>query len=161
MKVIGIDPGLAATGVGMVRGSKLRVEAYSFCTITTSKDLPLPDRLYHIFNEVHKILQDVKPDLMVIEDIFSLKQYPKSGITLGKVSGVILLAGSYMNLPIMEISVKQAKQVLTGSGRADKKQLERAVRHVLNCSSPIKSSHASDALALALIGLTRRNPKLK
>ncbi len=92
---------------------------------------------------------------MVVEDVFSLEKYPKSGITLGKVTGAILLAGCEVKIPVIEIPVREAKKVLTGSGRASKVQLERAVRHFLNTDKPIKPHHASDALALALIGLFR------
>ena len=92
---------------------------------------------------------------MVVEDIFSLEKYPKSGIALGKVTGVILLAGCHEDIPIMEISVKEAKRVLTGSGNAGKSQLEESVRSRLNHPGSIKPFHASDALALAMVGLYR------
>ena len=92
---------------------------------------------------------------MVIEDVFSLQKYPKSGITLGKVTGVILLAGYQVDVPVTEVPVREAKQVLTGNGNASKIQLERAVRHLLNLPDPIRPYHASDALGLALIGLFR------
>lgn len=92
---------------------------------------------------------------MVVEDVFSLEKYPKSGITLGKVTGAILLAGCQMKMPVVEIPVREAKKVLTGNGKASKVQLERAVRHFLNTNQPIKPHHASDAMALALIGLFR------
>jgi len=92
---------------------------------------------------------------MVVEDIFSLQKYPKSGITLGKVTGVILLAGNQLDLPVIEIQVREAKQILTGNGNASKIQLESAVRHFLNLTTPIRPYHASDAIGLALIGLFR------
>ena len=92
---------------------------------------------------------------MVVEDIFSLQKYPKSGITLGKVTGVILLAGSHVNVSVTEVPVREAKQVLTGNGNASKMQLEKAVRHLLNLRDPIRPYHASDALGLSLIGLYR------
>ena len=92
---------------------------------------------------------------MIVEDIFSLRQYPKSGITLGKVTGILLLAGCRSNIPVREIPVREAKQILTGNGNADKKQLEKTVRGILNIETPIRPLHASDAMALALIGLFR------
>ena len=115
----------------------------------------MPSRLNQIFSKLLILLKDEKPDLMVIEDIFSLQKYPKSGITLGKVTGVILLAGYQVDVPVTEVPVREAKQVLTGNGNASKMQLERAVRHFLNLTTPIKPYHASDALGLALIGLFR------
>ncbi|MCG2755171.1 MAG: crossover junction endodeoxyribonuclease RuvC [Desulfobacteraceae bacterium] len=161
IKTIGIDPGLSATGIGIVRGMGLKVEGYSYGSINTSKNISLPSRLNQIFSKLLIILKDEKPDLMVVEDIFSLQKYPKSGITLGKVTGVILLAGNQLDLPVIEVQVREAKQILTGNGSASKMQLERAVRHFLNLTTPIKPYHASDAIGLALIGLFRYQDCLK
>ena len=154
-KIIGIDPGLAETGIGIVRGKGLKVDGYSYGCIHTSKNEPLPNRLDQIFSKLLSVLRDEKPDLMVVEDIFSMDKYPKSGITLGKVSGVILLAGRKIDINVTEIPVREAKQVLTGNGNASKIQLEKAVRHLLSLTAPIRPNHASDAMAMALIGLFR------
>jgi crossover junction endodeoxyribonuclease RuvC len=154
-KIIGIDPGLAATGIGVVHGFDVKVSGYSYGGIYTSKDMPLPQRLDLIYSKLTEVLQNQKPDLMVVEDVFSLEKYPKSGIALGKVTGVILLAGCQAGLPVIEISVREAKQVITGNGNATKSQLEGAVRNLLNQSKAIRPFHASDALGLALIGLYR------
>ena len=153
--IIGIDPGLSATGVGIVRGNGLRIESYSFGSINTSKNNSLPNRLDHIFSKLLQILQDENPDLMVVEDVFSLAKYPKSGITLGQVAGVVMLAGCRTGVPSIEIAVREAKQVLTGNGNASKMQLEEAVRHRLKHQTPIRPYHASDAMGLALIGFYR------
>jgi len=154
-KIIGIDPGLAATGIGIVSGTRLKIDGYSFGSISTPKDSPLPSRLNTIYSGLLILLEEEKPDLMVVEDAFSLDKYPKSGITLGKVIGVILLAGYKADVPVTEIPVREAKQVLTGNGNATKMQLEKSVRHLLNLTNPIKPYHASDAIALAIIGLFR------
>lgn len=153
--IIGIDPGLAATGVGIVRGNGRNVAGYSFGSINTSKSNSLPNRLDHIFSKLLQILKDEKPNLMVVEDVFSLAKYPKSGITLGQVTGVVMLAGWQTGVSSVEISVREAKQVLTGNGNASKMQLEESVRHRLKHQSPIRPYHASDAMGLALIGFYR------
>ena len=155
IKIIGIDPGLSATGVGIVRGIGSTIKGYSFGSINTSKNNSLPDRLDHIFSKLLQILKDENPDLMVVEDVFSLEKYPKSGITLGQVSGVVMLAGHRAGVSSMAVPVREAKQVLTGNGNALKQQLEEAVRHRLQHPTPIRPFHASDALGLALIGLYR------
>jgi len=155
MKVIGIDPGLASTGVGMVRGSPARIASYAFLTITTSKKISLPQRLKQIYSEIYDVIAQQKPDLLVVEDTFTLMRYPKSGIMLGKVTGVILLAASHFNLDVSEIPVREAKKVFTGNGKASKEQLEKSIRHLLGRNEPIKPNHASDALALGMIGLFR------
>jgi len=155
LKIIGIDPGLAATGVGIVRGTGFKIDGFSFGAINTSKNISLPNRLEQIYSRLVSLLKDEKPDLMVVEDVFSLPKYPKSGITLGQVTGVILLAGYQFNVPVTQIPVREAKQVLTGNGNASKIQLEKSVRNLLNITTPIRPYHASDALGLALIGLYR------
>ncbi len=155
MKIIGIDPGLASTGIGIVEGTGTDIREYAYGSVDTKSGTPLPARLDRIYTVLRSILDKESPGLMVVEDIFSLKIYPKSGITLGKVTGVVLLAGHRANVPVTLISVREAKQILTGNGNAGKSQLELCVRHVLKEKAPIKPHHASDALALALIGLYR------
>jgi crossover junction endodeoxyribonuclease RuvC len=157
MKVIGIDPGLAATGIGIVSGNDLAVDGYAFGTIDTAVDATLPTRLDAIYTRLSALLEKEKPDFLVIEDVFSLKRYPKSGISLGQVSGVILLAAFRQGIVSREVPVREAKQVLTGNGNASKWQLEKAVRCRLQCKQPIRPFHASDALGLALIGLYRHS----
>lgn len=153
--VVGVDPGLADTGIGIVRGSHQRIETFSYTHIHTAGRTPLPERLYQIFIALDRILHREKPDLMVVEDVFSLEIYPKSGITLGKVAGAVLLAGCRIQVPVLEIPVREAKKTLTGNGNASKVQLERAVRHFVKAAEPIRPHHASDAVALAVIGLFR------
>ncbi|MGE5255328.1 MAG: crossover junction endodeoxyribonuclease RuvC [Hyphomicrobiales bacterium] len=154
-KIVGIDPGLAATGVGVVHGRGMKVAGYSFGCITTSPSSSLAARLDRIFSRLQQLFSHEMPDLVVVEDVFSLKEYPKSGIALGQVSGVILLAACRTGLTCLQIPVREAKQVLTGNGNASKVQLERAVRRHLEHPGLIRPYHASDALGLAMIGLFR------
>lgn len=160
IKVIGIDPGLSATGVGIVRGMGLKIDGFSFDSINTSKNISLPSRLDQIFSNLLLVLKDEKPDLMVVEDVFSVEKFPKAGITLGKVTGVVLLAGCRVDVPVAEVSAREAKQILTGNGNASKMQLEKTVRRLLNLTKPIRPYHASDAMGLAILGLFRYNKSL-
>jgi crossover junction endodeoxyribonuclease RuvC len=155
IKIMGVDPGLAATGVGVVRGQGLNVAGYSFGCITTSSASPLPERLDCIFSKLLHLFSEETPDMVVVEDVFSLNEYPKSGLSLGQVSGVVMVAAFRGGIRCAAIPVREAKQVLTGNGNASKLQLESAVRRHLNHPAPIRPSHASDALGLALIGLFR------
>lgn len=154
-KLIGIDPGLADTGIGIVSGNGRKVADYAYGVVHTDRQETMSRRLEKIYSRIHGLFIDEKPDLIVVEDVFSLEQYPKSGITLGKVCGVILLAAEQTATPVKEIPVREAKQVLTGNGNAGKEQLEEAVRRALGCPEPIRPFHASDALGLAIIGLFR------
>jgi crossover junction endodeoxyribonuclease RuvC len=155
LKVVGIDPGLAATGIGIVTGSIQKVAGYAFGAIRTSPQSTQGFRLERIYSRLCKLIDDEKPDLMVIEDVFSLEKFPQSGIILGKVCGVIQLAAQQAGIATHAIAVREAKQVLTGNGNASKEQLEQAVRRAVGCDQAIRPYHASDALGLALIGLFR------
>jgi crossover junction endodeoxyribonuclease RuvC len=159
VKIIGIDPGLATTGIGIISGIKDKVKGYCYGGIYTTNKMPFASRLDHIHSRLTQIIDTEKPDAMVIEDAFSLEKYPKSGINLGKVIGVVLLAASKAGLPLMEISVRETKQIITGNGRATKTPLELAVRNLLKQTKAIRPFHASDALALGLIGLYRYKEK--
>lgn len=153
--VIGIDPGLAATGLAVVTGSGRTIDAFAYGVIKTAAKTPTQARLETIHSGIASLLKKESPDLVVIEDVFSLDKFPKSGIALGKVCGVILLAAQQYGIPTKEIAVREAKQILTGNGNASKEQLEKAVRQTLKTGKAIRPYHASDALGLALIGLFR------
>ncbi len=157
VKVIGIDPGLAGTGIGVVRGEGLRIDGYAFGSVATEKTMPVEKRLATIHGRILALIEKEKPDLMVVEDVFSLPQNPKSGIILAKVSGVVLLAASIANISVCEVPVREVKKVISGNGAASKEQLEERVRDLLGHEKPIRPFHASDAIGLALTGLYRYN----
>lgn len=160
IKVVGIDPGLAGTGIGVIEGDSSRILSYAFGAIETQPSEPVPERLHHIYEKTIEFLEQQQPDYIVIEDIYSLEKYPGSGIILGKVSGVLLLAAYKTGVTVEEIPVREAKKIISGNGGADKYQMERAVRNLLNHDSRIRPFHASDALGLALTGYYRHNRQL-
>jgi len=155
VKVVGIDPGLAGTGIGVIEGSRQKILGYSFGSIATRAEDPVNCRLNTIYSKVLNFLCEQKPDHVVIEDIYSLEKYPRSGIILGKVSGAILVATYKAGLSVEEIPVREVKKIISGNGSADKYQVERSVRNLLNHKKPIRPFHASDALGLALTGYYR------
>lgn len=155
IKVVGIDPGLAGTGISIIEGNQNQVTGYAFGSISTSPDDPTSLRLHTIYSKALSFLQDQHPDLVVIEDIYSLEKYPGSGIMLGKVSGVLLLAAHKAGSDIEEIPVREVKKIICGNGNADKHQVERSVRNLLDHKESIRPFHASDALGLALTGYYR------
>jgi crossover junction endodeoxyribonuclease RuvC len=155
IKVVGIDPGLAGTGIGVVEGDARAVIRYSFGCVATASTDSLAFRLDTIYTRISSFLSDQVPDLVVIEDIYSLDKYPGSGILLGKVSGVLLVAAFRAGVRVEEIAVREAKKIICGNGNADKFQMERSVRHFLNHPESIRPFHASDALGLAITGYFR------
>ena len=159
LKIIGIDPGLADTGIGIVEGINMNISSYSFGCISTKKENTTSKRLFEIYSNISELLKKESPNIMVIEEVFSLPSNPQSGISLARVSGVIMLAAFKQKIPIFEISVKEVKRNLSGNGNATKAQLEIAVRNLLDHKEKISPSHSSDALGLAIIGLYRNSSK--
>lgn len=155
VRAIGIDPGLAMTGFGVVETLSQGGKACDWGAIRTEANCPIPLRLKTIYCELKGLLEKWRPNLLVLEEVFVLKQFPKAAIQLGEVRGVIYLAAQEMDIPIVEVKPTEVKSALTGSGRADKEQIKRAIRQILKIENPLQSSHAGDALALALTGLSR------
>jgi len=155
MKAIGIDPGLAMTGFGVVEALPQRGKACDWGAIRTEAHSPIPLRLKIIYQELKSLLEKWRPNLLVLEEVFVLKQYPKAAIRLGEVRGVIYLAAQEMDIPVIEVRPTEVKSALTGSGRADKEQIKKMICQILKIENPLSSSHAGDALALALTGLSR------
>lgn len=155
MKAIGIDPGLAMTGFGVVETLSRGGKACDWGAIRTESDCPISLRLKIIYDGIKELLEKWRPGLLAMEEVFVLKQFPKAAIQLGEVRGVIFLAAQEKDIPVVEVRPTEVKSALTGSGRADKKQIERAIRQLLRIEGSLGSSHAGDALALALTGLSR------
>lgn len=155
VKAIGIDPGLAMTGFGIVEALPRGGRACDWGAIRTESNSPISLRLRIIYDGIKELLEKWRPGLLAMEEVFVLKQFPKAAIQLGEVRGVIYLAAQELDIPIVEVRPTEVKSALTGSGRADKKQVERAIQQLLKIEGSLGSSHAGDALALALTGLSR------
>ncbi len=155
MKAIGIDPGLAMTGFGVVESQARGGRACEWGAIQTQSNHPVPFRLGIIYDELERLLAKWRPDLLVLEDAFVLKQFPKAAIQLGEVMGVVSLAAQKKDVPVLAVKPTEVKSALTGSGRADKDQVQKMIRQILRIGDLLHSSHAGDALALALTGLSR------
>jgi crossover junction endodeoxyribonuclease RuvC len=155
VKAIGIDPGLAMTGFGIVETLPRGGRACDWGAIRTESNCPISLRLKIIYDGIKELIEKWNPSLLAMEEVFVLKQFPKAAIQLGEVRGVIFLVAQEKDIPLVEIRPTEVKSALTGSGRADKKQMERAIRQYLKIEGSLGSSHAGDALALALTGLSR------
>jgi len=155
VRAIGIDPGLSKTGFGVVEVLPRGGKACQWGTIQTKAGCPAPLRLKIIYDGLRKLFEEWHPDLLVIEDVFVTQQFPKAAIQLGEVRGVICLAAQESHIRVLEVKPTEVKSALTGSGRADKGQIQKMVQRVLRIQESVNSSHAGDALALALTGLSR------
>ena len=158
MIILGIDPGLASTGFGAIRCDKVTPSIVKCGYIKTSAKEPVSNRLFQIHSDINQLIRSLNPDLIAIENIFSLVRYPKAGILLGGVLGIIYLSVSQNNVSMIEITSKEVKNSLTGYGGADKYQVREAIKNLLKMTD-VKSFHATDALAIALTAFYRKNPR--
>lgn len=149
MIVLGIDPGLATTGYGIVKNENDKVEVINYGCIHTTPHLLFNSRLLTISEEIKKLIFTYKPDTIVIEEIFFCRNV-KTALQIGHVRGVIMLAAIEDNIEINEFTPLQVKQAITGFGRANKKQMQEMVKILLNLKTIPKPDDAADALALAL-----------
>ena len=152
---LGIDPGLASTGFGVVAGDGRRNSILEFGCLHTKAGVETPLRLLAIYRGVCEVIARCKPVGLAVEDVFSAPRMPGAALALGEVRGVIMIAAAEAGLPVIQLPARQVKQAITGSGAADKEQLERALRSMTGWKEAIRPSHASDALAIAIVGLSR------
>ena len=149
--ILGIDPGLAHAGYGVVREVGSQLLFVTCGTISPPKNLPIEKKLEFLFNGFEKIIIDHGPHAIALETIF-YHLNPAVAMTLSQARAVpIILAGKY-NLRLFEIGARQAKKTVTGSGRADKHQMAGMVKVLLPIAEP-KNDHESDALGIAISAL--------
>ena len=155
MIILGLDPGLASTGFGAIFCGGNSPTLRSAGHITTSSSDPLAKRLSQLFEDINQLMVSVRPELAAIENVFSLLRYPKAGILLGEVLGIIYLSAHQHEVPILEITPKEVKNALIGSGSATKKQINSTTGRILGIKE-FSSLHAADAVAVALTACYRK-----
>ncbi len=147
--LIGIDPGLASTGYGIITFDGSRFTHIRHGVVTTPSDDPLPCRLLTIYTELKRLLHEVRPDAAGVEDLFFTKNY-SSAMQVAHARGVVLLALGEAGIPVGVYPPQQVKAAVIGSGRAEKDQVQRLVGILLGLSAPPSPDHAADALAVAI-----------
>jgi crossover junction endodeoxyribonuclease RuvC len=156
MIILGIDPGLANTGWGVVRRDGPRCVALAYGCITTQAHDPLAQRLRLIHDEIRAVIARYEPAECAAESVF-FGTNAKSAFATGQARGVALLATADAQLVLAEYSPVQVKSVVAGSGTADKNQVTYMVRALLSLDHDPKPDHAADALAVALTHATLRD----
>jgi len=149
MRIIGIDPGFAIVGFGILekQGSKLRPVQYG--SIQTEAGLPVPLRLKQIFEAMQSLLDTYRPDEMAVEKLFFNKNVT-TAFTVGQARGVILLAAEMAGIPVYEYTPMQVKQAVTGYGGAEKRQIQEMTRMLLRLKETPKPDDVADALGIAI-----------
>jgi crossover junction endodeoxyribonuclease RuvC len=154
-RLLGLDPGLHVTGYGLVEAAGAALRVAEAGVIRTDPRAPLVDRLADLYAGLRDVLTDWRPGAIALEDVFAHPAFPRTGILIGHVCGVISVAASERRIPVETIPPAAVKRALVVSGRADKRQIQRMVRTLLRLDrDPV--THVGDALALALVALSRR-----
>ena len=149
MIILGLDPGTATTGYGMIRVLGNRFQMLEYGVITAPAGLEMEKRLEIIYDSLEILIDKWKPQQVAIEELF-FNQNITTAITVGQARGVLLLCCAKHNLPVAEYTPLQVKQALVGYGRADKKQIQQMVKMFLNLAETPKPDDAADGLAIAI-----------
>lgn len=149
MLALGIDPGTAICGYGLVEQVSGRLVAKIFGVITTSPKARMQDRLLKIYTELDALIKNFQPQVMGVEKLFFGKN-STTAIPVGQARGVVLLTAAQNNLDVLEITPNEVKQSITGYGGATKEQVIYMVTKILNLDEPPKPDDAADALAIAI-----------
>lgn len=150
MLILGIDPGTATVGFGLVEVDGTRsAAAQSYGIIQTDKGMPMAQRLLVLHTDMTELLAEWRPDALAIEELFFLKNV-KTAMPVAQARGVIMLAGAQAGVPVFGYTPAQVKQTVTGSGRAEKIEVQEAVRDLLDLGTIPRPDDAADALAIAL-----------
>ena len=149
MIILGIDPGYAILGYGIIEKTGNRFRPVDYGAVTTPKEMPMDRRLEHLYDELREIIEEYRPEAASIEQLY-FNNNAKTAINVGQARGVAVLACIKGGLEIAEYTPLQIKQALVGYGRADKKQVQFMVKTMLNLPEVPKPDDTADALAAAI-----------
>ncbi len=149
MVILGIDPGFAIVGWGVVEFNFNKYSLIDYGSINTTANNPIEDRLEYVYLGLSKIIRKFKPDVAVVEELF-FNNNAKTVIKVGEARGVIILTLKRKNIPFIELTPLEIKMALTGYGRADKRQIQNTVKLLLSLDSIPKPDDAADAIAGAI-----------
>ncbi|MEW6045413.1 MAG: crossover junction endodeoxyribonuclease RuvC [Bacillota bacterium] len=156
MTIAGIDPGLARTGFGVIRGTDERLEVLESGTIETDASWPVEQRLLVLYRELSGLFSRHSPDLVAVERLF-VNRNLRSAMAVGEARGVVLLAAAEARARVVEYTPQAVKLTITGQGQGAKQQVAYMVRHLLALRRPLAPDEG-DALALALCGARFSGP---
>ena len=149
MRILGIDPGIATVGFGVVDAAGARLRFVSCGVITTPAHTPLSERLDQIYTDLEELFRAFQPEAIAIEELF-FNTNLTTGIPVAHGRGVILLASYRSGISVYEYTPSQVKQAVVGYGKAEKRQVMDMVRRILGLPAPPKPDDAADAVALAI-----------
>ena len=148
MTILGIDPGVARIGWGIINNTKPNLTVIAYGLISTDKDIQKEQRLKNLYDGMISLLTKYKPDVMSVEDLFFATN-AKTAIAVGEARGVILLSAATSNVSVVSYTPLAVKRTITGDGHADKKQVEKMIVQILHLKKIPKIDDTTDALAIA------------
>lgn len=149
MIILGIDPGFAIVGVGVIEYTGNKFKVIDYFAITTKAHTSIEERLKIIYDSMNETIEKYKPDFMAVEELF-FNNNAKTAIAVGQARGVILLSAVNAKVPFFEYTPLQVKQAVVGYGRAEKTQVQQMVKAILNLRAVPKPDDVADALAIAV-----------
>ena len=158
MRILGIDPGYATIGFGLIEAERWNARVLSYGAITTPAGLPLSRRLYQISRDAEELIGKLQPDAISIEELF-FNTNITTGIAVAHARGVLLCAAEKCGVPLFEYTPGQVKLAVTGYGKADKHQVQNMVRLLLSMPEIARPDDAADALAVAITHANSANMK--
>jgi crossover junction endodeoxyribonuclease RuvC len=150
VRILGIDPGLQLTGYGVVDYRPVRPALVDGGVLRLTPKTSLADRLVELERELETLLEEHKPEVVAVEQLYSHYSHPRTAILMGHARGVILLCGRRRGLRVEQFAANRIKQAVTGHGHASKHQMQRAVQSLWNLPTPPEPPDVADALAVAL-----------
>jgi len=149
MIIIGIDPGTAITGYGIVKKDKNCLKCLEYGCIRTDSILPQGERLKKINSELNKLIKKYRPEVMAVENIYFFKNL-KTAMPVSQSKGIILFTAAKKKIPVYEFTPPQVKMTITGFGRASKKQMQEMIKVIFKLEKIPKPDDAADALSIAV-----------
>ncbi len=149
MRILGVDPGYAIVGIGVVDYDHVKFRAVEYGAITTPAGRPIEERLMDIYSDFSSILEEYRPDAVSMEQLYFTNN-TTTGIAVAEARGVLLLAAAQKNIPIYSYTPMQVKSAVVGYGRAEKEQVMEMTRRLLGLKAVPHPDDAADALALAI-----------
>mgnify|MGYP004655258867 FL=1 len=167
MRILGIDPGIAIVGFGLIESDRGNMRMLQYGAVTTEAGLPLATRLVQIEDDMRALIRQLQPDEIAIEELFFSKNIT-TGIAVAHGRGVVLCTAERLGVPIFEYTPMQVKQAVVGYGLAEKRQVMDMTRRLLKLKAVPKPDDAADALAIAICRarsatslLRRKDPNVK
>ena len=154
MLILGVDPGIVKTGYGLIGINNNTITLIDYGVISPNSKDTISGRLLSIYSDVEELINNFKPSIFSIEDVFYAKNF-KSAMLLGQARAVAILCAEKYSIPIFEYSAKKVKQSITGNGNSSKEQVQYMVKKMLKIKNDMMPVDSSDALAIALCHLNQ------